>query len=443
MLVGFRGVGLGTVLGLLAALPTTAQTIDLYGVTQATLAWSPASGAVKGYYVIAARNGAPAELQGVATGTQATVTGAFGDSLTVQVAAFDAAGTAGPISSPSNTLVFNALPTSGGGGGTTTPPPATDPPPSTNSGDPGTQPGTTPPHVGVRFDFTGDGVSDLLVHSQNGDLTVWQMHGTQVVSHLGLAQLPAPWRLEEPGDFDGDGTTDLLWRNTNTGQLIVWLVRAGVVATGAGLDLPDITKDWTVVARGDFDGDGRDDIALAHPQQNLVDLVHLNGSQVVSRETRTAPGARWHLLAAPDADGDGIPEILWENLDTHALAIESVSAPGQAVALASPSGDWRVLGAGDLDGDGRDDLLVQQTGNRVVMAWLLDGNRVTPSGWQALPDKSSSFRGLGDFDGDGIADAFWYHPGGEVEIWVSTQDGVGAAASERSGTGIPLGDRGD
>ena len=442
MLAGFRGAGLGAVLGLLAALPTTAQTIDLYGVTQATLEWSPASGAVEGYYVIAARNGASPELQGVSSGTQATVTAAFGDTLTVQVAAFDATGTAGPLSSPSNTLAFHAIPTTGGGGTTTT-----DPPPTTNSGDPGTQPpgGTTvPPHVAVRFDFTGDGVSDLLMHGNNGDLTVWEMQGRQVLRHLSLAQLPAPWRLEEPGDFDGDGTSDLLWRNTDTGQLIVWLVRAGVVASGAGLDLADVTKDWTVVARGDFDGDGRDDIALAHPQQNLVDLVHLNGSQVVSRETHSAPGARWHMIAAPDADGDGIPEILWENLDTHALSIEWVSAPGQAVPLAAPAGDWRVLGAGDLDGDGRDDLLMRQPSTGLVMGWLLDGNRVTPSGWQAAPEKSSSYRGLGDFDGDGLADAFWLHTNGTVEIWSSTEDGMGVAASERTrGGAVPLGDQGD
>jgi hypothetical protein len=441
MLAGFRGVGLGAVLGMLAALPMTADTIDLYGVTEATLEWSPASGPVSGYYVIAARNGASPELQGVSTGTRAKVTAAFGDRLTVQVAAFDTAGTAGPVSTPSNTLVFNALPTSDGTTTTTTPPPTTN-------GDPGTQTpggGTTAPHVAVHFDFTGDGVSDLLVHAGSGDLTIWEMQGAQVVRHLSLAQLPAPWKLEAPGDYDGDGTTDLLWRNTDTGQLIVWLVRAGAVATGAGLDLPDVTKDWTVVARGDFDGDGRDDIALAHPQQNLVDLVHLNGSQVVSRETRSAPGTRWRMIAAPDADGDGIPEIVWENLDTHALSIEWVSAPGQARALVAQPGSMRVIGSGDLDGDGRDDLLVQEANGLRVNGWLLQGDRVTPWGVDAvLGEKTWSYRGMADFDGDGMADAFWSNPAGVVEIWFATPDGAESAfVSEFARGATPVGDRGD
>ncbi|HVN36979.1 MAG TPA: VCBS repeat-containing protein [Myxococcota bacterium] len=406
-------------LGLLAPLPTTAQTIDLYGVTSATLGWSPASGAVKGYYVVTARNGANPELQGVASGTQATVTGAYGDTLTVQVAAFDAAGNAGPLSTPSNALVFHAIPTSG----STTPPPTTDPPPTANSGDPGTPPpgGTPAPRHAVPFDFTGDGISDLLVHGKNGDLTVWEMNGTQVVRHLSLAQLPAPWQLEAPGDFDGDGTTDLLWRNTSTGQLVVWLVRGGAVTTSAGLDLPDVTADWTVVARGDFDGDGRDDIALAHPQQNLVDLVYLNGSQVVSRETRSAPGPRWHLVATPDADGDGIPELVWENLDTHALSIEWISAPGQAHVLVSQPGNFRVIGSGDLDGDGREDLLVQEANGLHVKGWLLAGDRVTP--WEVdawIGDKHWSYRGMADFDGNGSSDPFWVRTSGAVELWFTS-----------------------
>jgi hypothetical protein len=32
------------------------------------------------------------------------------------------------------------------------------------------------------------------------------------------------WRRTLPGDFNGDGKADLVWRNTATGQHAIWLM---------------------------------------------------------------------------------------------------------------------------------------------------------------------------------------------------------------------------
>jgi hypothetical protein len=444
-MAGLRAIALGAVLGLIAAHPTTAQQqIDLYGVTSATLEWSPASGPVTGYYVIVARNGGTPSLQGVATQTRATVASSYGEVVMVQVAAFDEAGLAGPVSQPSSSIRFNP------------PPPTSDPTtpssdpdlqvpsdpsdPSGGSGGGGTEtPGETP--VATRFDFSGDGLSDLLLRDPaSGALVLWKMEGNQVVEQGSLAHLPPPWNPEESGDFDGDGTADLLWRNASTGQLVVWLVRAGVAAGGSGLDLGAVTSEWTVAGRGDFDGDGRDDIALARPQRGAVDLLLMNGNAIASRVTRNAPSDRWRVVATPDADGDGTAELVWENVDSHALSIEHMSAPGQVTPLVAQAGAWRVFGSGDLDGDGRDDLLVRQSGR--VQVWLLDGDRARVAGvFLASVGTNWAYRGLGDFDGDGRADAFWHDASGVVEIWFATEGGWETAfASKMAGDDVPAGD---
>ena len=444
-MAGLRAIALGAGLGLIAALPSAAQQqIDLFGVTSATLEWSPASGPVTGYYVVVARNGGTPSLQGVATQTRATVASSYGDVVTVQVAAFDTSGVAGPLSAPSSAIRFNAAPT--------TPPPA-EPDPSTNPDDGstpgggGTGPGgsETPPGealLGTRFDFSGDGISDLLLRDPtSGALVLWKMEGNQVATSGSLAHLPLPWNLEESGDFDGDGIADLLWRNASTGQLVVWLVRDGVAAAGSGLDLGAVTADWTVAGRADFDGDGRDDIALARPQRGTVDLLLMNGNAIASRITRNAPSDRWRVVATPDSDGDGIAELVWENVDTHALSIEHMSAPGQATSLVAQPGAWRVVGSGDLDGDGRDDLLVRQASGN-VRVWLLDGDRASTSPvFAASVGKNWTYRGLGDFDGDGRADSFWHDASGVVEIWFATEGGFEPAfASKMTGDDVPAGD---
>jgi hypothetical protein len=196
----------------------------------------------------------------------------------------------------------------------------------------------------------------------------------------------------------------------------VWIVRGGQVAGGKGLQLSStLTRFGSVAARGDFDGDGSDDILLARSRRGAVDIVYLEGSEAVGRESRNAPGTRWQVIATPDADGDGVAEIVWENVDTHALSIESMAAPGRFTPLSTQPGDWRVLGSDDVDGDGRDDLLMRQRRTRRVAAWLLGGGSPKPSSWSATPDRYREYRGLGDFDGDGRADAFWHHPDGSVQ----------------------------
>ena len=37
------------------------------------------------------------------------------------------------------------------------------------------------------------------------------------------------------GDYTGNGTDDILWRNSGTGQTVEWLMSGGAPASGASL----------------------------------------------------------------------------------------------------------------------------------------------------------------------------------------------------------------
>ena len=59
------------------------------------------------------------------------------------------------------------------------------------------------------------------------------------------------------GDFDGDGKSDIFWRNTANGINAIW--RSGNSATQ--LPVVGVTSQlWRVVAVGDYDEDGKSDL---------------------------------------------------------------------------------------------------------------------------------------------------------------------------------------
>ncbi|HEY6148278.1 MAG TPA: VCBS repeat-containing protein, partial [Thermoanaerobaculia bacterium] len=57
-------------------------------------------------------------------------------------------------------------------------------------------------------------------------------------------------------DFDGDGKTDLVWRNRTTGGVGIWIMNG--LTRVSGLDLPPMRDQaWQIAGVGDFEGTGR------------------------------------------------------------------------------------------------------------------------------------------------------------------------------------------
>jgi hypothetical protein len=48
------------------------------------------------------------------------------------------------------------------------------------------------------------------------------------------------------GDYNADGKSDILWRNTTTGQVVVWFING--TATSGGGSPGSATIDWQIQA---------------------------------------------------------------------------------------------------------------------------------------------------------------------------------------------------
>ena len=117
----------------------------------------------------------------------------------------------------------------------------------------GSVPGLTSTH-----DFNGDGRSDILWRDIAGDATAWMMaSGGGIQGGESLGNIPTAWSVVGSRDFNGDGTSDILWRDS-AGDTTIWFMKNGSVSFSTSLG--NIPTAWSVVGTGDFNGDGYGDI---------------------------------------------------------------------------------------------------------------------------------------------------------------------------------------
>jgi hypothetical protein len=285
------------------------------------------------------------------------------------------------------------------------------------------------PNSVQKPDFNGDGKTDLFWRSPVTNQTaVWLMDGTKLLQGSFLADVPVSngWDDPEFGDFNGDGKTDLFWRNSLTGENAIWLMEGDRLLEG-GFIAP-VKKGATAIF-GDFNNDQKTDILWHIPAEGLVSLWEMDGVTVARTRLLQPLGETWNPKTG-DFNGDRQIDLLWRNRvngETVIWFLNGLEEPtAQLVPIVSYSGAFQVL---DLNGDGRGDLLDRNllTGENWVWLASNDGFNDDPV---VLPGLSRDLVPvLGDFNGDGRTDFFWRIEGRASELWtVNARNGLSISA---------------
>ena len=64
---------------------------------------------------------------------------------------------------------------------------------------------------------------------------MWLMNGTTIVTNQSLGTVSLDYEIDNVGDFNGDGNTDILWRSESTGKLYMWLMSGTTIVTNQSL----------------------------------------------------------------------------------------------------------------------------------------------------------------------------------------------------------------
>ncbi len=92
-------------------------------------------------------------------------------------------------------------------------------------------------------------------------------------------QRTALWDVIDSGDYDGDGQSDLLWRDLSRGapgSAGIWYLSSGLRLSGDPLEL-NLETDHSVVGSADYDGDGSADLLVFNPATRELVLWLMSG----------------------------------------------------------------------------------------------------------------------------------------------------------------------
>ncbi|MFJ4829421.1 FG-GAP repeat domain-containing protein [Streptomyces sp. NPDC088747] len=209
------------------------------------------------------------------------------------------------------------------------------------------------PDQPVPGDFDGDGATDLVVHASNGQLSYLRGPFTRKgAPRAAGAPLASPGNVPTgpAADVNGDGRDDLLVRTAEgtAESAIVLGGPEGPTRTGAALPT------GIDVALGDF-GEGK---ALDAAVGAMGETALRYDLPTAARGTVATAGS---VLHSGDFDGDGLSELVSSGSQLRLLRgrTTGLSTAGMVTVRPPAQGTTRVLTVADFTGDGHADLVVR------------------------------------------------------------------------------------
>jgi len=214
-------------------------------------------------------------------------------------------------------------------------------------------------------DFNGDGNDDVIWHTRDGQADMLWYGSPDGVWHD-----PKEWDSDATtyapaiavgadrdgivGDFDGDGSSDIIWYQPATG-IDTELWNGQTTGGFAKSMLGDLPSGLTFTS-ADLDGDHRDDLVV-HDAANGTASLWQSGTEEPFRvaHSNSTMGDDVRPVIG-DFTGDGIPDVYWQNEMANPLWVPDAS--GNLTQASAPSiGVNHEATVGDIDGNGADDVI--------------------------------------------------------------------------------------
>ena len=208
------------------------------------------------------------------------------------------------------------------------------------------------------------------------------------------------------GDFNGDGKLDLAIANSADNTVVVLL------GFGDGRFEPAVaypTGNYpTAVVAGDFNGDGKLDLAVANNQDDTIAILAGNGNGTFAAAVFYATGNGPYALAVGDLNGDGIADLVVANQLSNSVGLFVGNGDGTFQGMLSFLGTSypNSVIVADANNDGKADIIASNINAAYLDIYIGNGDGTFTGPRVLFAGTSGGFTGVAaaDFNGDGLPD---------------------------------------
>jgi endoglucanase len=256
-----------------------------------------------------------------------------------------------------------------------------------------------------RGDFNSDGTSDILFRNDvtgdtwyeaisNGAFAGWNQIGGSSTSYAAAGV----------GEFYGTSTSDVLYRNNLTGD--TWLAELSNGAFAGWHQVGGSDTNYKVVGVGHFFGGATDDILYRDNATGDTRFAEMSNGAFAGWHQVGGSSTDYKVVGVGDFNGDGTEDILYRDDvtgDTWYADISNGSFNGWH-QVGGSSTDYKVVGTGDFAGDGASRILYRN--NSTGDIWFADMSNGAFAGWHQVggSDTNYSVVAVGDYFGNGTSD---------------------------------------
>jgi hypothetical protein len=199
-------------------------------------------------------------------------------------------------------------------------------------------------------DFDGDGKADIFWrNTASGENYIYLMKGTNIAGEGYLRTVAdLNWQVRGIGDFDGDSKADVFWRNVVSGQNYLYPMNALSIKATEGYVRTVADLDWDIIASGDYNGNGKTDLLWRNSATGQTYLYLMDGAVVAAEGyLRTIADRGWMvprsgddptgLLASSYSLGGTLPaegDITFTNEDGEVVTVTGY--PGLLTTIVDP-----------------------------------------------------------------------------------------------------------